>query len=567
MLNFGSNLDVAKRIAVSESSPVVGSREETADSASIPVESAQSVITSPLAQQDSDVPLSPKPPDAHAQLADPAAGAAEPISMTSTDAGQQIFLQNFSFNQDMTCFAIATSSDFRTFVLTPGGGLSEVSRRRVNTDGPSTGAGASHLLTSSSSPVNVCSMLFQTNYVALVMKSNPYKVLLWDDSLARGPHEIWSRFEVLNVLLRRDVFCVVSEYKTYLYQFGGSFQVLLYLETSSNPRGLCQLSPSGKDWVLACPGQQKGSVRIQIGLDDSVSSTVPAHHNSVAALGITSHGTMIASASDQGTVVKILNSADGQCIYELRRGTIGTQISSITFRSDNRFVVVGSSNPTIHVFKLDTLGSAIAAGQSMVIAKAQKIFGKLSEWAATANSPVLESVLAMAPPLVTGDYPSQPGGYSRGSSISGPPSSSVSAIGGVVPKYFQSSRSFATFRIPDFEAPSALSSVLSATSGSSSSLDLRVVKSSPICGPIVSFSKPNHVVVIHYNGLMYEFSFDDSKTDGGQEGVFLGACAYFQARPDFTIQKSTFVPPAQTSAQQFSDGKDDEEEESNWHVL
>jgi hypothetical protein len=425
-------------------------------------------------------------------------------------SSQQIFLNNYAFNQDTSCFSISTTSDFRTFLFAQNG-VSEVSRRQVNLT-----RSDNKLLTTDPAPVNVCSMLFQTNYLALVMKENPYKVLLWDDSLKQPPHEIWSRFEVLNVVLRRDVFCVVSEFKIYVYQFGGSFQVLLHLETCSNPRGLCQLSPSSAPkWILACPGSsQRGSLRIQIGLDDSISSTIAAHNNAVAAIGINSYGTMVASASEHGTVVKIFNTSDGKLMYELRRGTIGTQISTINFRTDNKYIVVGSSNPTVHIFRLDVPGSAVTIGQSMVVAKAQKIFGKLSEWT---SSPILDSVLAIAPPVT--DDPTTPALESVPSS--GPLNVSSEKL--LVPNYFKSFRSFATFRIPE-----------------KSAMDLRVVKSSQICGPLVTFSKahPNRVLVVHFNGLVYEAEFDESSSELQQECSLIGASAYFQARPDFAIQSN-----------------------------
>jgi hypothetical protein len=263
-------------------------------------------------------------------------------------------------------------------------------------------------------------------------------------------------------------------------------------------------------------------------LDDSVSSTIPAHNNAVAAIGINAYGTMVASASEHGTVVKIFNSADGQILYELRRGTIGTQISSITFRTDNKFVVVGSSNPTVHVFRLDVAGSAVSIGHSAVMAKAQKIFGKISQWALS-NSPILESVLSIAPPVTSDSTdllpPAPPADQSqttpipsRGTSFANSPMPGEK----LVPQYFHSFRSFATFRIPE-----------------KSAMDLRVIKDSPICGPIVTFSKtkPNHVIIVHFNGLVYEASFDESKIEGSQqECLLLGASAYFQARPDFAIQ-------------------------------
>lgn len=371
---------------------------------------------------------------------------------------EETYIHSYGFNQTFSCVSLATTSDFRTLTVSPT--LSEVSRRKVD-------GGA----------VNVASMLFQTNYLAIVMKANPYKVLLWDDSLAQPPHELWSRFEVLNVVLRRDVICIVSEYKIYVYEFGNSFSVLLHIETASNPKGLCAVSAGPvSNWVLACPGPSRGQLRIQLGLDDSVSSTVAAHANALMALTVSQDGALVASASEQGTVVKVFSSTDGQLLYEFRRGTTQTIISSLTFRPDNRFVVVGSASPTVHIFKLDTVTG--------------KMMDKVAEW--------------------TGSAP---------------------------PKYFQSTRSFAQFKIPE--------------TGS----DLRAA-GSVIAGPICCFANHarNHILVVHTNGLMYEGVFDEQKTDPGQECVLMTAKAIFHSRPDFRSS------PAQ------SERKPAHEDES-WQVI
>jgi hypothetical protein len=385
----------------------------------------------------------------------------------SSQSSQQIYLTNYSFNQDYSCFSIATTADFRTFLISPN--LAEVSRRRIvypcgNVLSPE--VNGTGLLQAAPSPINVCSMLFQTNYLGLISREGPYKVLLWDDSLETPPHEVWSRFEVLNVLIRRDVLCVVSEYKIYVYEFGNEFRVLLHLETAGNPKGVCALSPGGPSWVLVCPGNTKGSVRIQRGLDDSVSSTVLAHANPVACLGVNLMGTMAGSASELGTVVKVYNTLNGEVLLELRRGSVGTQISSIVFRKDNRFLVVGSASPTVHVFRLEK----------------------------NSSSPGLSRVVA-------------------GQSVN-------------VPKYFQSSRAYATFRVPDF---------------GTNSMDLRAVGSS-VCGPIVAFAnhQPNRLLIVHFNGLIYEAQFDETRVEPGtQECVFSGATAFFQPRPDFAVGRAS----------------------------
>jgi hypothetical protein len=55
---------------------------------------------------------------------------------------------------------------------------------------------------------------------------------------------------------------VVLEYKIYVYNFA-DLNLLHTIETASNPRGLCSLCPDSRACVLACPGLQKGHVKVE----------------------------------------------------------------------------------------------------------------------------------------------------------------------------------------------------------------------------------------------------------------------------------------------------------------
>jgi WD repeat-containing protein 45 len=254
------------------------------------------------------------------------------------------FLSNYSFNQDFSCFCLSTSTGFRTFTLDP---LTEFSRRIME-------------------PVNIASMLYQTNYLALVLKSAPYKVLLWDDSLRQKPHEVWSRFEILNVLLRRDILAVVSEYKIYIYEFG-SFAVLMHMETFSNPKGVAVVTTE-KPWVIATLGNTKGVIKLQ--WEDATTFEIAAHSHGISNLAIC--GNLVASASETGTVIKVFDIKSGNLMYSLRRGTTSCKISCLNFRSDSKFLVAASAGSnTVHVFKLEAPGSSgsSAVGANLTVSQ------------------------------------------------------------------------------------------------------------------------------------------------------------------------------------------------------
>jgi hypothetical protein len=55
---------------------------------------------------------------------------------------------------------------------------------------------------------------------------------------------------------------VVLEEKIYVYNFA-DLRLMDHIETSPNSRGLCALCPYTPH-VLACPGLQKGYVRVEL---------------------------------------------------------------------------------------------------------------------------------------------------------------------------------------------------------------------------------------------------------------------------------------------------------------
>ena len=62
--------------------------------------------------------------------------------------------------------------------------------------------------------------------------------------------------------MSRERVVVVLEYKVYVYNFA-DLNLLHTIETASNPRGLCSLCPDSRACVLACPGLQKGHVKVE----------------------------------------------------------------------------------------------------------------------------------------------------------------------------------------------------------------------------------------------------------------------------------------------------------------
>ncbi|CAH00364.1 phosphoinositide binding protein ATG18 [Kluyveromyces lactis] len=79
---------------------------------------------------------------------------------------------------------------------------------------------------------------------------------------------------------------------------------------------------------------------------------IEAHKGEIAALKLSADGTLLATASEKGTIIRVFNVENGSKVYQFRRGTYPTKISSLSFSKDNQFLAVCSSSKTVHIFKL-----------------------------------------------------------------------------------------------------------------------------------------------------------------------------------------------------------------------
>lgn len=217
------------------------------------------------------------------------------------DDNEETELYSVSWNQDSGCFAAGTSHGFRIYNCNP---FKETFRRDLKTGG-----------------FRIIEMLFRCNILALVgTKVNtqypPNNVIIWDDFQSRCIGEFSFRSEIRAVKLRRDRVVVVLEHKIYVYNFM-DLKLLHQIETLANPRGLCCLSHHPNTSVLACPGLQRGQVRVEhFGLNRT--TLINAHDSKIACLTLTMDGLLLATASLRGTLIRIFNTMDGTRLQEVR---------------------------------------------------------------------------------------------------------------------------------------------------------------------------------------------------------------------------------------------------------
>jgi len=123
--------------------------------------------------------------------------------------------------------------------------------------------------------------------------------------------------------------------------------------TISNPKGLCALSVKDK-FIIVIPYTEKGKLRVE-NISDEKSIIITAHENGIQCFCLNMDGSLIATASEKGTLIRIWDVNSGDKLQELRRGKDKAIIYSIAFSKDSKFLCCSSDKGTIHVFNVSVV--------------------------------------------------------------------------------------------------------------------------------------------------------------------------------------------------------------------
>ena len=237
-----------------------------------------------------------------------------------------------SFNQDASCFAVGTQTGFRIINTVP---YKNNFCRDMN------------------GGIGIIEMLNRSNIVALIGggKSPRYasnKLVLWDDHKAKEISEMRFMSDVKNVKMKRDRIFVVTEDKIYVFNFT-TLEHIDTLETYNNTKGLISISVKGNN-IIAYPDKlEVGYVRVK-DYDKQNEVRIKAHKGPINFLQLNKDGTILATASDKGTLIRLFDTKNGESIQELRRGTDNAIIYSVSFDDNNKFLAVSSDKKTVHIF-------------------------------------------------------------------------------------------------------------------------------------------------------------------------------------------------------------------------
>ncbi|PCH44655.1 WD40 repeat-like protein [Wolfiporia cocos MD-104 SS10] len=261
-----------------------------------------------------------------------------------------------NFNQDFTCISVGTRKGYSITNCDPFG----------------------KVYTKNDGARGIVEMLFCTSLIALVgaadqPQSSPRKLQIVNTKRQSMICELLFPSSILAVKMNRKTLVIVLEVEIYIYDIS-NMRLLHVIETTPNPDAIVALSPSSDNSYLAYPSpvpsptspltqtaqpsappptsQQTGDVLIFSTRSLSVANVIQAHKSPISFLAINSTGTLLATASDKGTVIRVWSIPSAEKLYQFRRGTREARIHSINFNLMSTLLAVSSAHDTVHIFKL-----------------------------------------------------------------------------------------------------------------------------------------------------------------------------------------------------------------------
>ncbi|KAJ7590332.1 WD40 repeat-like protein [Mycena floridula] len=254
-----------------------------------------------------------------------------------------------NFNQDFSCVSVGTRKGYSITNCDPFG----------------------RVYTMNDGARGIVEMLFCTSLIALVgaadqPQSSPRKLQIVNTKRQSMICELLFPSSILAVKLNRKTLVIVLETEIYIYDIS-NMRLLHVIETTPNPEAICALSPSADSSYLAYPSpvpspadaapipppeSQSGDVLLFSTRSLTVANVIQAHKSPISFLSINSSGTILATASDKGTVIRVWSVPGAEKLYQFRRGTREARIYSISFNVVSTLLAVSSAHDTVHIFKL-----------------------------------------------------------------------------------------------------------------------------------------------------------------------------------------------------------------------
>ncbi|EGZ30059.1 hypothetical protein PHYSODRAFT_470141 [Phytophthora sojae] len=333
-----------------------------------------------------------------------------------------------NFNQEASCISVGTRQGFAIYNCEPFGKCFQ----------------------EDIGGIGIAEMLYCTSLVALVGAGDqpafsPRRLRVWNTKTGAAICDLNFVTAVLAVRMNRQRLVAVLERKIYIFDIS-TMKILETLDTSPNPKALCVLSPHDNGHLAFPSGASPGEIVLYDANNLSVLNAFQAHRTAPVAMAFNPQGTLLATASESGTLIRVFAVPSGKKVAAFRRGSYGAQVYCLAFNESSTILCASSDTGTIHFFSL-TGAESSATGSfghftpiTSTLAVAGSTFGSTVFGSAAAPpSPITSSVVDPSPGKPSAHHVSSSATARGTRTSSGLATSNFDDVAGVMSAYLPSS--------------------------------------------------------------------------------------------------------------------------------
>ena len=197
---------------------------------------------------------------------------------------------------------------------------------------------------------NIFAFSLEKHFIYKNIEYNLNKLILWDEITEKKIDFIKFKDKIIDIILTKK-YIFISTYKTiYIYNLN-NFELIERYETDIKNINFTMKVSLNND-ILVFPGFNNSFINI-IFLLTKKHLIIKAHQSNISNVCLTYNGKYLATCSETSTLIRIWDTYNGKKIYEFRRGAKKSQIYSLTFSFDIKFLACISNTGTIHIFYLN----------------------------------------------------------------------------------------------------------------------------------------------------------------------------------------------------------------------
>ncbi|XP_017012761.2 WD repeat domain phosphoinositide-interacting protein 2 [Drosophila takahashii] len=251
-----------------------------------------------------------------------------------------------NFNQDFTSLSVLSPAGLRLYSIASQDKVEEIFSKD-NTE-----------------QIRIVERLFNSSLVVLVTAQKPNCLKMLHFKKKQDICNCFYPSEILCVRMNRQRLIVCLAESIHIHDIR-DMKILHSIENiAPNEQGLCALSLNSHLAFPVC--QTSGELRIFNASKLRTGMTIKAHDTPLSALAFSPSGSLLATASERGTVIRVFCVKNGQRVQEFRRGVSCVRIASLVFSASGEFLCASSNTETVHVFKID--GRAVETAELKAIA-------------------------------------------------------------------------------------------------------------------------------------------------------------------------------------------------------